>query len=135
MGKSKEPVQPAAARAALGVSAGAGIALAVSLVILAGAAAGISAGWLVEEWGSRIVAAAALVGGLVGGLCVLRWQRHPLMGLGTGLLFGLLLLALGLVLLDARPRGAGALPVLLAAAVGGGLAGLTARPRKRKKRR
>ena len=135
MGKSKEPVQPAAARAALGVSAGAGIALAVSLVILAGAAAGISAGWLVEEWGSRIVAAAALVGGLVGGLCALRWQRHPLMGLGTGLLFGLLLLALGLVLLDARPRGAGALPVLLAAAVGGGLAGLTARPRKRKKRR
>ena len=135
MGKSKEPVQPAAARAALGVSAGAGIALAVSLVILAGAAAGISAGWLVEEWGSRIVAAAALVGGLAGGLCALRWQRHPLMGLGTGLLFGLLLLALGLVLLDARPRGAGALPVLLAAAVGGGLAGLTARPRKRKKRR
>ena len=135
MGKSKEPVQPAAARAALGVSAGAGIALAVSLVILAGAAAGISAGWLVEEWGSRIVAATALVGGLVGGLCALRWQRHPLMGLGTGLLFGLLLLALGLVLLDARPQGAGALPVLLAAVVGGGLAGLTARPRKKRKRR
>ena len=135
MVKGKDTAQPVAARAALGVSAGAGIALALSLVILAGAAAGISAGWMAEEWGSRIVAAAALVGGLAGGLCALRWQRHPLVGLGTGLLFCLLLLALGLVLLDARPRGAGALPVLLAAAVGGGLAGLTARPRKRKKRR
>ena len=135
MGKSKEPVQPAAARAALGVSAGAGIALAVSLVILAGAAAGISGGYIPEGWGGHAVSAAALAGTLTGGLCARRWYRHPLAGLGSGLLFCLLLLGLGFLLLDALPERGSALRVLLAAVVGGGLAGLAAHPRRKRKRR
>ena len=50
MGKGKESPQPLVIRTALGVSAGAVIALVICLGILAIAAAGIARGWLAEDW-------------------------------------------------------------------------------------
>ncbi len=135
MGKGKESPQPLVIRTALGVSAGAVIALVICLGILAIAAAGIARGWLAEDWSGRITVAAALVGAFTGGVCGQRWYRHPLVGLGSGLVLCLILLAVGALLLDSLPTGGEGLGVLLAAAVGGGLAGLAARPRRKKKRR
>ena len=135
MGKGKESPQPLVIRTALGVSAGAVIALVICLGLLAIAAAGIARGWLAEDWSGRITVAAALVGAFIGGVCGQRWYRHPLVGLGSGLVLCLILLAVGALLLDSLPTGGEGLGVLLAAAVGGGLAGLAARPRRKKKRR
>ena len=135
MGKGKESPQPLVIRTALGVSAGAVIALVICLGILAIAAAGIARGWLAEDWSGRITVAAALVGAFIGGVCGQRWYRHTLVGLGSGLVLCLILLAVGALLLDSLPTGGEGLGVLLAAAVGGGLAGLAARPRRKKKRR
>ena len=94
MGKGKESPQPLVIRTALGVSAGAVIALVICLGILAIAAAGIARGWLAEDWSGRITVAAALVGAFIGGVCGQRWYRHPLVGLGSGLVLCLILLSL-----------------------------------------
>lgn len=121
----------------LSVALGALLGTAVCILLLLGASALISAGFLGEGEMYRMCILACFLGALVGGLtAVRRVRRRPLpVGLAVGgALFLVLLLAGVLTFTGVSPVGRG-LGLLLGALVGGAAAGLFgARPGRRKRR-
>ena len=83
------------------------------------------------------IVAACLLGGFSGGVfAVKRWKRAPLpLGVGTGLVLFLVLMAAGSILYDAALRVTSAGITLCACLCGGGLAGFMGGAGKRSRRK
>ena len=132
MGKTeKKPAQ----RLVTAVAAGVAAALAVTFLAMLICAAAISAGLLGMEKSWQMTIAACALGGLIGGLIAVRRFGHRALptGLGTGLLFFLILMAAGLLMFENAAPGLHQLPLLCVCLCAGALAGLLGK--KRKKRR
>lgn len=115
---------------------GAMLALGVELLLLLLGAAAVSAGILRVDTTMQVTAAACLLGSFVGGSFACRsWKSHRLpAGLLTGLCCFMLIL-LGALIGGSFEFGTQALIELAACAVGGGLAGILAGQKKRKRKK
>ena len=124
-------------RATLAALRGGLLACGAAVLLLLAAACLISAGVAGERWLAGVVPGACVAGSLLGGLyAVSRSGRRSLaVGLGTGITLFLLLLCGGLLLYDAAGLERDGAGILCACLCGGGLAGVLALPRKKKRRR
>lgn len=113
---------------------GSALAAVVSALLLFLCAAVIWSGLLDMGLSLQVSIAACAVGGFVGGCVGVRRAgcRALPVGVGVGILFFLILAAVGLLALDATP-GMGLLPILLVCLCSGGLAGLTGKRRKKRR--
>ncbi len=137
MSKEGDPGSRIVSMAAASLLGGA-LAAAISLVLLLGCAAAVSAGMLSEKLELHATIAACVVGSFCGGLLTKkRWERRALLaGLSAGGVFFLLLLTVNLaVYKDADLTGASALGVLAGCLCGGAIAGVLGQKGKKKKKR
>lgn len=126
-----------AARLTLALALGGLLALGIELIVLLLGAVAVSRGILRPDASAQVTAAACLLGCLIGGSFACRsWPtRRLLVGLGTGCVCFVLILAVALLMGDNFEIGLQGLIELAACLVGGGLAGLLAgRGKKRRKR-
>lgn len=109
------------------------LALGIELVILLLGSVAVSAGVLPSDSAVRITAAACLIGCLVGGIfACLKWSKRRLpAGLLTAVVCYLLILLVALLGNDALELGTTALVELAACLIGGCLAGLLTKGRKK----
>ena len=116
------------------VCIGAAVSAAAGILLLAACAVAIWGGLIRMELSLQAGIAACAAGGLIGGCVGVRRAgcRALPVGAGVGLLFFLILAAVGLMVTGAEP-GAGQLPVLLACLCSGGLSGLTGGRRKKRR--
>lgn len=138
MRKTEEDQSAKLVRVITGVLLGGALALGVCIVFLFFCAAGISGGWLSEEWMDRLAIVGCVLGGFAGGIfAVRRCGSGPLLaGMAAGGVLFLLLLTIGLLLFDGMSVEHGGLGLLSGALCGGAAAGLLgARPKKKKRKR
>ena len=135
MRKNKELIQSIPIRIMTGVILGAVIAFFICLGILFVAAMGISQGVLEEGLQYQITLFACLVSVLVGGCVSFKYFKSVLMGFGTGIVFYLFLLTIGVLFYEVRPLDHGGIGILCSALVGGALAGAVHVRKPKKKRR
>ena len=116
---------------------GSAAALALTLMLLMGCAAAVSARWLGQQAMERCVVMVCIVGSLVGAAVAMRREREWAMalGLGTGGMLFLLLLALGILLYESAPVLEGVPGIFCACLCGGAMAGILGRKTKKKRRR
>lgn len=117
------------------VLAGGGVAFAISVIVLAGGAALISAGRLSEGTMEQVTLCASVLGCFAGGLYSVRQcqSRLLLTGLAVGGIYYLLWVTAGLLTCGTDSL-LGNLQVLCAGLLGGAVAGFWgARPKKRRK--
>ena len=118
-------------RATLAALRGGLLACGAAVLLLLAAACLISTGAVGERWLDGVVPGACVAGSLVG-----RAGRPALaVGLGTGITLFLLRLCVGLLAYDAAGLERDGAGTLCACLCGGGLAGVLALPRKKKRRR
>lgn len=124
-------------RATLAVLRGGLLACGAAVLLLLAAACLISTGAVGERWLDGVVPGACVAGSLVGGLYAVGRAGRPALavGLGTGITLFLLLLCVGLLAYDAAGLERDGAGTLCACLCGGGLAGVLALPRKKKRRR
>ena len=137
MRKAETRQAPSAARLTFALVLGGLLALGVELMILLLGAVAVSKGILRVDSAPQITAAACLVGCLAGGgFACRRWQtRRLLVGLASGGVCFVLILAVALISGNDFEIGVQGLIELAACLVGGGLAGLLCgRGKKRRKR-
>jgi putative membrane protein (TIGR04086 family) len=137
MRKNEEEQASVLVRLMGGVLFGGVLALLVCLAVLLLCSAGISGGWIGEGRMTQVTLAGCVLGSLIGGaFAVSRCRsRTLLVGLGTGCVFFLLLLLIGVLFYpDVSVDGRG-LGLLCASLVGGALAGLLGGRRKKKRRK
>ena len=116
---------------------GAIAALAVSIMFLGFASAGISAGWIGDQLMGQITLAACAAGAFAGGkLPLLRnnTEKQMLYGILTGIVQFLLILAIGTVVYDTTNFGKEAIAAAAACLCGGALSGLLSQKSKGKKK-
>ena len=137
MPKKEEEPGAKLVRYGMGILIGSLIALGVCLLLLLAASAAVSAGYLREEDGGRLTAAACLLGTLVGGFWAVRrcGARALIIGAATGGALFLLPLTVGMLAFQASPWESGGLLLLCAALCGGASAGILARTAQPKKKR
>jgi len=113
------------------------IALLVCLVLLFLCSLAISAGWLADRSMLQYTLASCVLSCLIGGrYAVSRCRsRTLLVGLGTGAVFFLLLLTIGIIFCSDMSVENHAVGLVLASLAGGALAGLLGGRPKRKKRK
>lgn len=119
----------------IAVVVGAAVALMITMILLFLCATAISAGVFAVESSRGITILICVVGGFCGSIMAVRsvGKNGLLVGLGTGLLFFLLLILFGMLLLKGVSFGVGQLLILGVCLLSGVLAGLIGK--KRKKRR
>lgn len=124
-------------RPAAAVILGALLALGVALIVLFLGSAAVSAGILKQDAAMQTTAAACLIGCLAGGsLACTRWNSRRLFaGVLTGLLCFVLILAIALLLEGTPEFGTQALIECAGCLVGGGIAGVLAGGKRKKKRK
>lgn len=112
---------------------GALFALGVELILLLLGSVAISAGVLRSNSAPQLTVAACLIGCLVGGIfACLRWPQHRLpAGLATGILCFALILFVSLLSGEGPEFNAAMFLELAGCVIGGGLAGLFTRNRKK----
>ncbi len=112
------------------------LALAVCIVCLLAAAAGISKGWLGMDFLYQTALVGCVAGAFVGGRLAVRrsGSRALVMGLAAGLVLFLLLLTVGVAGFQSAPDER-AIGLLCASLCGGAAAGLLGKRGKKKKRR
>jgi putative membrane protein (TIGR04086 family) len=137
MGKNEEDQASVLVRLMGGVLFGGVLALLVCLAVLLFCSAGISGGWIGEGRMGQVTLAGAVLGSFLGGIFAVSrcHARRLLVGLGTGCVFFLLLLLIGVLFypdVSVEKRGLG---LLCACLVGGALAGLLGRRGKKKRRK
>lgn len=113
------------------------LALGIELIVLLLGSVAVSAGVLRADTTTQVTAVACLIGCFIGGtLACARWNTRRLFaGLLTGVICFLLILCVALLLGDGPEIGAQALIELAGCVVGGGLAGVLAGGKKKKKRK
>ena len=121
--------------AALGL--GVLLAFGVELMILLLGSVLVSAGILRPDSGMQVSAAACLIGCFAGGCFACgKWKEARLLcGLLCGLLCFVIILLIALMSTDSAKLGGEGLVELAACLIGGGLAGVSARRRKQRKRK
>lgn len=137
MRKNEEEQGAKLVRYALDILIGGAVALAVCLVFLLLASAGISVGWLGEKLMYQLTIAGCVLGCFAGGMLAVRrcGARSLLVGLAVGAVHFLLLLTIGLLFYDAMTPEAGGVGLLCGSLCGGVGAGLLggSRPQRRRK--
>ena len=116
---------------------GALLALGIELIVLLLGSIAVSAGVLRADAATQVTAAACLIGCFIGGsLACARWDTRRLFaGLLTGVVCFLLILFAAFLLGDGPEIGTQALIELAGCVIGGGLAGVLAGGKKKKKRK
>lgn len=116
---------------------GSAVAAGMSLLLLLGCAAAISAQWFGQQAMERCVVLSCIAASLVGAAVSVRNFREQamLLGVGTGMIQFLLLLLLGLLLYDGSPNWPRVPSILCACLCGGIMAGILGRKTKKKRRR
>lgn len=124
-------------RPAAAVILGALVALGVELIVLFLGAAAVSAGILKQDTTMQVTAAACLIGCLAGGsLSSVRWNSGRLIaGVLTGLLCFALILTVALLREGTPELGTQALIECAGCLVGGGIAGVLAGGKRKRKRK
>ena len=120
---------------ATSVLAGGAIAMAICLLIMALGAWLIAGGTLSESWTTRGGLVGAFAGCLIGGGYTIRCVRSRALIFGLGVsVFFLLLWALAGLLFPCPGGATGAIPLILASALGGGLSGILFASRKKRRK-
>lgn len=137
MHKSETRQAGGAAQLTLALVLGGLLALGIELVVLLLGAVAVSKGILRADTAPQITAAACLFGCLIGGsFACRRWPtKRLLIGVGTGCVCFVLILAVALMMGDNFEIGIQGLIELAACVVGGGLAGLFAGKNKKKRKK
>lgn len=112
-------------------------AAAVCLLLLLFCSFGISKGWLNDGYMIQYTVAACVIGAFAGGRFAVRRCRTRilLLGLGTGLVFFLLLLSVGFILLHDVSLENHGVGLLCASLIGGTFAGFPRGKKKKKQRK
>lgn len=137
MRKSEEDQGAKFVRCVLGILLGGAVALMICFLFLLLASVGISKGWLREEHMYQLTIVACVLGGFSGGMTAVRrcGIRNLVVGVGSGAVFFLLLLTVGLIAYDSMSLEYGGMGLLCGAMCGGAAAGLIGSRRQPKKHR
>lgn len=131
MSKNREKVQDTPLQTMISVLTGAVCALVICALLLLAASVGISVGVWGEDGVYRLTLSACLVGNLAGGIIAQIRVRGIWVAVGASAVFCLLLLTVGVCALNARPFEPSGLGLMAAALLGGVLAGLLRRGKRR----
>lgn len=137
MRKTEARQHDGGARKALMLLLGALLALGIELIVLLLGSVAVSAGILRTDTETQVTAAACLLGCFIGGsFACAHWDSKRLLaGLLSGLICFALILLVALILGDGLEIGTKGLIELAGCVVGGGLAGVLAGRKKKKKRK
>ena len=136
-GKRQEEKGSAWVNVSGALAKGSAVALGLVLLILMGCAAAVSFRWIGQQGMERCAVLACVVGSLAGASVSMRHNREWAMalGIGTGGILFLLLLALGVLLYENAPVTSGIPGIFCACLCGGAMAGILGRKAKKKRRR
>ena len=134
MQKNKDLNRAVPIRIMEGIIGGALLAILVCVFVLFGASVGISSGMVGEGMEYQLTLFACAVSTAIGGFFAVRRYRGFLVGIGTGIVYYLCLLTIGVLLYDVKPLEQGGLGILLASLVGGALPGLLGKNRRGKRK-